>query len=189
MQCLPKEGHETVKAEEQRSRAFNGTIRPLTLRFDAQMSTPLLKSHFQAPALHEVANDLCCRLGGVGGKNGFRRAFALGITSQNPANRQGIVSGAIPQGGTSTHLQSSLPLSIPVQGEFLPDGFGVLEYCLQNRQALTDDTGTTNGMLGSFWWRLMQDRIQSARSNQGDLLSLCMQSQFQHGVSGIAHQL
>src|SRR5947209_7308893 len=43
------------------------------------MGTPLLKGHLQTPALHEVAHDLFCRLGGVGGKN---------RTSRKPATHQ-----------------------------------------------------------------------------------------------------
>jgi hypothetical protein len=39
IQCPPKEGHEAVEAKEQGSRALNSLIRPLTLGFDAQMSS------------------------------------------------------------------------------------------------------------------------------------------------------
>jgi len=52
VQRLPKEGHQTVETKEQRSRALNGSIRPLALRLDAHMGATLLKSHFQTPAFH-----------------------------------------------------------------------------------------------------------------------------------------
>ena len=60
VQRLSKKCHQTVEAKEERSRALNGLIRPLALRLDAQMGAPLLKRHFQTPALHEVADDLFC---------------------------------------------------------------------------------------------------------------------------------
>jgi hypothetical protein len=82
MQGLPKEGHETVEAKKQRSRAFDSSIRPLALRLDAQMGTSLFKGDLQTPALHEIANDLFCRLGEVGGKNGLVRTPAQWITSE-----------------------------------------------------------------------------------------------------------
>src|SRR6266705_5111460 len=81
VQRQPKECREAVAAKEQRRRAFDGSIRPLALGLDAQMSTTFLKGDFQTPALHKIADDLFCRLGGVGGKDGFGRAFSLRITS------------------------------------------------------------------------------------------------------------
>src|SRR5260370_30808728 len=96
VQRLPKEGHQTVEAKEQRSRALNGLIRPLALCLDAQMGAPLLKGHFQTPALHEVANDLFGRLGRVGGKDGFGGTLVLWITNQDPTYRLMIVSISVP---------------------------------------------------------------------------------------------
>src|SRR5690348_11315356 len=69
LQGLPKRSHQTVETKEQRSRALDSSIRPLALCLDTQMGAPLLKGHLQTPALHEIADDLFCRLGGVGGKN------------------------------------------------------------------------------------------------------------------------
>src|SRR6516165_9172680 len=80
VQCSPKECHQAGKAKEQRCRAFDGSIRPLALRLETQMGTTFFKRHFETPALHEVADDLFCRLGGIGGKDGFGRTLAQGIT-------------------------------------------------------------------------------------------------------------
>src|SRR5947209_937225 len=114
VQRSPKEGHQTVEAKEQRSRALDGLICPLALRLDAQMGTSLLKRHFQTPALHEVAHDLFYRLGGIGGKDGFGRTLALGITREHPTNRQRIGSIAIPQCCSRADLQGSLPFAVPI---------------------------------------------------------------------------
>ncbi len=63
-----------------------GRLRPLALGFDSQMSSAFLKSGFQAPAFHEILDDLFCRLGGISGKERFGRMLARGITSQYPLN-------------------------------------------------------------------------------------------------------
>src|SRR5437879_2924564 len=56
VQRPPKERHEAIEAKEQRSRAFNGSVRPLTLRLDAQMGATLLKGHFNGA----ITNDKFC---------------------------------------------------------------------------------------------------------------------------------
>src|SRR6266481_789644 len=81
MQGLPKEGHETIETKEQRSRALDSSIRPLALCLDTQMGTSLLQGHLQTPALHEIADDLFCRLGRVGGKHGLGGTLTQWITS------------------------------------------------------------------------------------------------------------
>src|SRR5205814_7992389 len=110
-----KERHQTVEAKEQWRRALDSAIRPLALRLDPQMGVTFLKGHFQTPPLHEIAEDLFCRLGGVGGKDGFGGALAIGITSQHPTDGQRIKAIAIPQGCPRTDLQR--PLSLPVPGK------------------------------------------------------------------------
>ena len=45
------------------------------------------------------------------------------------------------------------------------------------------------GVLGTLGRRFMEDCIQPASRNQGHLLSVGMQSQFQDGVGSIAHEL
>src|SRR5262249_38151019 len=67
-QRMPKERHQAVEPQEQRCRPFNGQVRPLTLRLDAQMRPAFLECGFQTPALHEIADDLLSRLRRVGGK-------------------------------------------------------------------------------------------------------------------------
>src|SRR6266700_7418865 len=113
VQRLSKKCHQTVEAKEERSRALNGLIRPLALRLDAQMGAPLLKRHFQTPALHEVADDLFCRLGRVSGKECFCRTLARWITRQNPPAGYGVRAITIPQRCSRTDLQSPLPFAVP----------------------------------------------------------------------------
>src|SRR5258708_14033189 len=87
------------------------------------MGAPLLKGHFQTPALHEVAHDLFCCLSGVSGKDGFGGTLALRITGQYPSDRQRITAIAVPQGWASANLHSSFSFPIPVPSTLLEDRF------------------------------------------------------------------
>ena len=60
--------------------------------------TTFLKRHFQTPARNFVADDLCCRLGGIGGTDGgWRGRLPKGSRVRTRADRQGIVSIAVPK--------------------------------------------------------------------------------------------
>ena len=52
LQRLPKERDQAIQPKEQRGGPFDRQIRPVTLRLTAQMRTPFLKRHLQAPAHH-----------------------------------------------------------------------------------------------------------------------------------------
>ena len=69
--ACPKKDHQTVEAKQERGCVLNGQIRPLVLGLDTHMSMPFLKGYFQTPALHEVFDNLFCRLGKVSGKDRF----------------------------------------------------------------------------------------------------------------------
>jgi hypothetical protein len=109
-----------------------------------------------------IADDLFGRLGGVGGKDSFGGTLAVGITSQDPADGQGVKTIAIPQRGSRADLQRPLSFTVPVQRELLPAGLRILYHLFQGRQALADDTGTANGVPGAFGRRFMEHRIQPA---------------------------
>ena len=59
-----------------------------------------------------IADDLFCRLAEVSRKDGFGRTLAQWITSEDPTDRQRIVSIAVPQRCAGADLQGSLPLPI-----------------------------------------------------------------------------
>lgn len=85
--------------------------------------------------------------------------------------------------------RASAPTSQLPQHERLPDRFQFLQDLLQRRKTLPHDSRTTNGVLVALGWWLMEHGIQAASCDQGHLLNLGMQAQFQHTVGGIAHQL
>jgi hypothetical protein len=77
-------------------------------------------------------------------------ARARWITSQHPAEREGVRARARPQGGAS----AALLFAAPTQGTRLPDRMRSLEDLFQCRQAKALDAGTTDHMPYAFWrWR------------------------------------
>jgi hypothetical protein len=179
MQRLSKERDQAIQPKEQRGSPLDSQIRPVTLRLDAQMGAPFLKRHLQTPAFHEVSDELFCRLDEVGGTDGFGRTLARWVTSQDPANRQRIVSRAIPERRPGADLHRSLPLPIPAHGERLPKGVRMLKNFLQRRQAQALDSGAANRVPSADWRGLMEDGIQSARRDEGHVVRMRMQAQFQ----------
>ena len=84
---MPKEGDETVEAKEQRSRALDSQVRPLALCLDAKWACPSSKVTSRLQRFMRIADDLFCRLGGVGGKDGLGGTLTQWITSEDPPDR------------------------------------------------------------------------------------------------------
>src|SRR2546423_1733487 len=110
------------------------------------------------------------------------------ITCENPTDRQRVGAIAVPQCRAGADLQGSLSLSIPVYSELLPDGLGIEQDVLNGWQAFTNNTGTPDRMVSAFWRWFMEHCIQSASRDEGHLLIIGMQTQFQHTVGRIAHE-
>jgi hypothetical protein len=86
VQRVSKQGHETVKAEQDWGCALNRQIRPLPLGLNPQLGMALLKRCFQAPAVHKIFDDFLSRLALIDGKKRFWRTFSFGVACQNPAD-------------------------------------------------------------------------------------------------------
>src|SRR5262245_26375686 len=83
---MPTERHQTVASQEQWRRALHCQVRPVSLRLQTQMRAAFLEGRFQAPALHEVSNNLLRWLGGIGRKQGFGRSFSPRVAGEHPPN-------------------------------------------------------------------------------------------------------
>lgn len=188
MKRAPKERDQAVETEEHGRRAVNGQVRPLALGLDPQMGPALLESRFQAPAFHERAHDPLRSLRLVRRKERFGWPFPLRITRENPTNGQGVKARAIPQSSPCADLQGAFAFSIPVQGQALPRRVWIDQDRFERGEAEANHPRTTDRMCIAFWRRVMQDRIQMKRGDEGDLLLLTVQTQFQDAVGGIAQE-
>ena len=159
MKRVRKEDDQAVETKEHGRGAVDGQIGPLALGFDPQVSSALLESRFQAPAFHEGLYDLLGSLRLRGGKQRFRRVLALGITSENPADGQRLVSLAIPQSGPRADFQGAFSLPIPLQGELLPRRVRISQDLFERGETLADHTRTPNGMAIACGWELIQSGI------------------------------
>lgn len=111
------------------------------------------------------------------------------ITREDPANGQGSKACAIPQRGPGADLQDAFSLPIPVKRELLPCRLWVIQDLVERGETLANHPRTTNRVLGTLRRRLIERGIQPTGRDQGHLLLVGMQSEFQDRVGGIAHQL
>src|SRR5918996_419232 len=57
IQCVGQQCHHRVEPEQTGRGALDGPVRPLPLRFEAQMGPTLLEGRFNGPALNELLYD------------------------------------------------------------------------------------------------------------------------------------
>src|SRR5919108_4349953 len=105
MEGMPQQNNQAVEPQQTGRTPFNRQVRPLTLRFDSQMSATLLVSDFDGPALDEVFHNLCCALGRIGRKVRPRFELALGVSREHPTNGQRIGACGIPESSARRDFQ------------------------------------------------------------------------------------
>src|SRR6266436_6053983 len=96
MKGMAQQSDETVEPKQTRSAAFNRQVRPLPLRFDAQVGAALFEGHFNRPALDEIKDNGKTGLLLISREIGTYLSFACWISSDDPADRQGRLTGSIP---------------------------------------------------------------------------------------------
>ena len=188
MKRAPKEHDQTVETEEHGRRAVNGQVRPLALGLNQEMGPALLESCFQTPTFHKGSHDLLRDLRWVRRKERFWWPFSLWITSEDPADGQWGKASTIPQSGSGADLQGTFALPIPVQGEPLPRRGWIRQDLFERGETLTDHPRTTDRVRVACRRGFMQSRIQMKGSDEGHLLFLALQAQFQDAVGGIAQK-
>lgn len=144
----------------------------IVLVFERDVSAALLKSRFQAPTFHEGLYDLLRSLRLIGGKQRFWRSLALRIAGQNPADRQRLVSLAIPQGGPRADFQDAFSLPIPRKTELLPGGLRIDQDHIERGETLANHPRATNRVRVACGWHLIQSYILMKRGDEGHLLRL-----------------
>jgi len=181
-----RQGHQAVQAEQERSTPLNGQIGPLALGFDAQMGTALLKGGFQRPAMHKRRHDRFGRERLIGTQQRLDGTFARRITSQHPANGQGRMANAIPEGGATAPLNDARPLAVPLDLALLPRGGGIGQDRFQRGQPLADHLRfAATATLLRGWRRGMQHAVEPSGGDQGDTAASGDHAQFQATVGGI----
>src|SRR6516165_12618951 len=125
-QSVRPEGYQRVESEQRRSRTQYGQIRPLPLRFDAQMFTCFLEGRLDPPAGHEALEDSGSFEVKVGTKKRLRVTLAGWITHQHPADRSWGHTVVIPDGRSGDILQLAGLTTIPLgQHDRCPYGFRI----------------------------------------------------------------
>ena len=111
--ALGQQGDQRIESQQARSGPGNRFVRPLTLRFHAQVRPCLLKSHFHLPPADEPFKDLLWCGGEFCREQSLRRELRLWITHQDPAHRHRRYPGVIPDTCPRHDFDHSLRLTIP----------------------------------------------------------------------------
>jgi len=85
-QGMREQSDDREQPKQGRSRASNGQIRPLPLRFDPEMRADFVKRHFHLPALHEPGHYLCRGQRQICTQQCLRAEFILRVPNQHPAD-------------------------------------------------------------------------------------------------------
>src|SRR6266851_4471786 len=112
-QLMSKKSHERKQSQQGRRGAQNRQIRPLALRFDAQMRSHFMKRDLDRPTHDKPFQDLNWVNMLVGTQNGLRGETALWITNERPADRHRRDASMVPQGPACGDFHLSSDATIP----------------------------------------------------------------------------
>src|SRR6266542_6561015 len=120
-QAGSQQSHQGEQSKQDRAGASNGAIRPLTLRYKAEVSTNLLEGDLDTPTENKPRKDLFGRTVQPSTQQGDRIKALFRIANEDPADRQWREAAVIPDGGGGGNLDSAGALPIPVRNaERLP---------------------------------------------------------------------
>ena len=88
VESMRHEGDQAEQSQQARSSPSDGRGTPLPLGFQTEMSPGFFKSDLDVPPGHVPANDLKHSNGGIGAKEGKRRALAAWIAQKDPTHGQ-----------------------------------------------------------------------------------------------------
>ena len=105
-----------VESEKRRRGSSDSFVRPLALRLDAQMSARFGERDLDLPPADVQGDDVSRLDGDVGAEEGLWITPGVGVTNQDPSDRQHRVPGLYHK-ATPDVISSALPLTWPYQAE------------------------------------------------------------------------
>src|SRR5581483_12186245 len=117
----------------------DGEVRPLPLGLDAEMSPDRAEDDVERPARDEPGDDLGWRHDRVGTEQGLRLERLGRIAEQHPAQRDGRLTGVIPEGGAGRGLHLSDPAAVPGDARRLPGSVRIEQASREGGLARTRD--------------------------------------------------
>lgn len=151
-----------------RSRALNSHIRPRARSFHPKMRASFMEGDLNWPTLDKPWHDLDAGSALIGPKPCLGRKFALRITQKLPAERHGNNPGMGPQGGARSQRSVAANASLPVDGDHLPDGFGINEAFCQRRLTFPFHRWSPVLVLLTWRCRVGETRIQTHARDHDD---------------------
>lgn len=152
------------------------------------MAIPCRKRAFHAPTQHEGEKDGTCPPVWISPEKRLWFLLASWIARENPADRQGWLSKAIPQCRPSPPLPLPRALPIPADHILLPVSGRVNEEVIEPRYSFADHLRlATFGAPFDGRRRFSQDTLLLAGGNQGDLTMRTVNPSHQTVGGSVAH--
>jgi hypothetical protein len=149
------------------------------------MCTAFFKRDLYRPALDKIRHDRHCCLCLIRRAQGTRGDFARWIAHQDPAERQRLKAGRVPERGPRRSFERFLLPAVPGNGSFLPTGLPIRKHRTKIGQALANNPWTS-GCRPCSRWGVNQARIQPERCDEADLGSTTDDAQVNHTLGIIA---
>src|SRR5215218_1139320 len=113
---IRQQSDQRKQAQQKRCGTGNRLVRPLTLRFDAQMLTNMAKGRFHLPAAYEESQDLVRTERQVGRQQHLRVEFIGDIADKDKPKVNAGQTKMEPKGGASGNVQFMRSMVVPRQG-------------------------------------------------------------------------
>src|SRR5580658_3179811 len=170
-EVMRPESNQREQAEQRRGGAHNRQIGPLTLSFDAEMGTDLLKCDLQLPTRDEPLEDVDGSRIEAGAEEDLRRQFADRIAHEQPSNGHNGRAAAIPNGGTGGDLDDTIAAAVPKSDRVaLPNRAGIVQHLGQRGQALALDR-RSSAARSSGWCGRIEIGVEAQSGDDTDIAS------------------
>jgi Rod binding domain-containing protein len=180
-QVMSQQCNQREKAQQRWRSPGNRQVRPLSLRFHAQVGASFLKSDLYAPTIDIPLQDLSRRKRQIRGPKSRGLCLARGVTNQHPPQMNRYASCGSPQRCLRTQFKCFLFPAIPGHSELRPDRIGVGQYLVEGRQ-----TFALLSIRAS--WQREEPRVQPQTGEVDDAQLLATQAQLAGRQSAISDQ-
>ena len=189
-QSAGQQGDDGEQGQQARRGAGDRAVGPLTLRFDAEVSSHLLERGLDTPAADKPGDDLLGRAVEVGAQQSLGGGVRLlRIADHHPSDRHHGQAVVAPHGGGRGDQEVARSTAIPVLDmERLPDRPGIGRHLGQCRQALAGFARTAHGARRTGWCRLIERRIQAQACDDGEAAAPQGMQEEQRREAAVGHE-
>jgi hypothetical protein len=160
----------------------------MSLSLKSQALAYLLKGGFHLPAPHKPRDDPLWVGTKIGAKECLGPELCLGVSDQDPTQRHGRQSRAVPDSRVRDSLYGALLPAVPVgHRDGPPQRAGIFGYNREVGQPLAFEARSSHLMRAPWWGRFVKGGIQAQAGDEGDRMAQLAAAleQPQRGVGAI----